>query len=364
MKGLILEKQARSYTILTSSGEYKKIRGFIGEEVGQEVTISLKPSSKAFRATIMVAILTIAIILSQVLPSMLWHSQAYAYVSLDINPSVEFAIDSDYIVLTARPYNRDAESILSELEYEGKEIGSVLADFTQSAISLRYIRIDSDEPSQVVVSFYSEHVKDEESASMELVRITEAQRRYLNETGGKAEINTVVVDEETHNEAQRLGISAGMLRESKQKEIEGESSHIKESIFNPVKQIEKNENLNKDSKAKTEQKLKNEGKEKTNYKKVNSNKTSNDKKVTKDRALKKNHQQGQKQKGNSANQNTNKAKFENNSNISSNKGKAKKDTGKGKGEKQKKNNKSKKYGKNREKKKNNSKNERTRNKER
>ncbi|HCS73574.1 MAG TPA: hypothetical protein DIW17_06850, partial [Clostridiales bacterium] len=95
------------------------------------------------------------------------------------------------------------------MEYEGKEIGSVLTDFTQSAISLRYMSIDGNEPSRVVVTFYSKHTKDEESANAELARITEAQRKYLKESCELADINAVVVDKETHNEAHRLGISAG-----------------------------------------------------------------------------------------------------------------------------------------------------------
>ena len=125
-----------------------------------------------------------------------------------------------------------------------------------------------------------------------------------------------LVDKETHNEAHRLGISAGLLEESKLKEGEGNSSRNKESILNPVKPIESSENLNKDGKAKTEHRRKNESKENTNSKK-----TSKDKKQAKEQAFKKNYNQFEKEKTYN--------------NSSNNKDKPKKEADKGKGAEQK-----------------------------
>ena len=173
MKGLVVEKQARCRIVLTPTGEYKKIHGALGGEIGQE--ISVRPYFTASKVAVLAAVLVIVILLSQALPVILGQNRAYAYVTLDINPSAEFAVDADYLVLSARPYNPEAENILSGLEYIGKRIDSVLAEFTHSAISLRYI--GSGKQNRVVVSFYSAHTKDEQSVEAELKRSPACARR-------------------------------------------------------------------------------------------------------------------------------------------------------------------------------------------
>jgi hypothetical protein len=281
LKGLIVEKQARCTIVLTPSGEYKKIRGTVKGEVGQEVTVS--PCFAVPKAAVLAAVLVIALLLSQAMPVMLRQNEAYAYVTLDINPSAEFAIDADDIVLSAHPYNQAAEEILADMMYRGKGIGPVLADFTQSAISRQYI--GSGRQNYVVVSYYSEHTKDEQAAEAELMRMIEAQRQVLKSSGQEADINTVIVDEKTRKEARKLGVSAGRLEEMEQErkmdkdspdelipagEAEGgQSSSSHKNKDNSLKgvqlKIEKSKG-NKKEKADTDkEENKNRKKLKTNY---------------------------------------------------------------------------------------------------
>jgi hypothetical protein len=207
-----MEKQARCTIVLTPTGEYKKVSGTVKEDIGQEVTV--RPCLAVPKAVYLAAVLVIAVVISQALPSMLGSNQAYAYVTLDINPSTEFAINADHIVLSAHPYNQEAVEILAGMEYTGKGIAPVLAEFTQSAISQQYIKDDSQ--NHVIVSFYSEHAKDKQTAEAELGRITETQRQVLKSYGREADMNIVIVDPETRKEARRLGVSAGRLEEAEQ----------------------------------------------------------------------------------------------------------------------------------------------------
>ena len=245
---MVVEKQARCRIVLTPTGEYKKIHGALGGEIGQE--ISVRPYFTASKVAVLAAVLVIVILLSQALPVILGQNRAYAYVTLDINPSVEFAIDADYLVLSARSYNPEAENILSGLEYIGKRIDSVLAEFTHSAISLRYI--GSGKQNRVVVSFYSAHTKDEQSVEAELKRITDAQQEVLRLSGEQADIDTVVIDTETHREADRLGVSAGSLEETRREEKEEKSSQKEPDQAKPTGNSDNKDNGNrvtKDDKA-------------------------------------------------------------------------------------------------------------------
>ncbi|HHY81833.1 MAG TPA: hypothetical protein GX505_04020 [Clostridiales bacterium] len=257
MKGLVVEKQAFCSIVLTPTGEYRKVYGIIKEEVGQE--ISIKYCSAASRLAAVAAALVIIIFFSQVLPVLLEWNQVYAYVTLDINPSVEFAIDSDYLVLKARPYNQEAESILTQLEYERKEIRSVLVEFTRSALTLQ--PIGSNTQNHVVVSFYSRHAKDEQSVEAGLAYIKEVQKEVLQFSGEEVDVDVIAVDEETHREAHKLGISAGRLKGAVQENTEDK---------NPQEGSPKGKNENSDDSGKA---VKSESKKAESDKKESSSKT-------------------------------------------------------------------------------------------
>ena len=110
MKGLIVEKESESYIVLTSTGAYKKIKGFTKMNIGQEVNIN-HTFSMAKAASLAAALLVI-IVLAETIFKIPSQTQVYAYVTLDINPSVEFVIDADYAVFHAYPKNDEAEEIL------------------------------------------------------------------------------------------------------------------------------------------------------------------------------------------------------------------------------------------------------------
>ena len=46
----------------------------------------------------------------------------YSYVTLDINPSMEWKLDEQQRVVRVTAYNKDADNILTELQLEGKQL--------------------------------------------------------------------------------------------------------------------------------------------------------------------------------------------------------------------------------------------------
>ncbi|WP_231385251.1 hypothetical protein [Candidatus Stoquefichus massiliensis] len=49
-----------------------------------------------------------------------------AYVSLDINPSLELRLDQDNIVLEAKAYNKDAKKILKTIQLQGQKLETAI----------------------------------------------------------------------------------------------------------------------------------------------------------------------------------------------------------------------------------------------
>ncbi|MCC2830652.1 hypothetical protein LK506_19940, partial [[Clostridium] innocuum] len=48
------------------------------------------------------------------------------YVTLDINPSMEWKLDEQKRVVSVTAYNKDADNILSELQLEGMQLDAAL----------------------------------------------------------------------------------------------------------------------------------------------------------------------------------------------------------------------------------------------
>lgn len=55
----------------------------------------------------------------------------YAYVGIDINPSIELSINYNNRIAEAKALNRDAETVLNELELKGKTVAEALDDVVQ-----------------------------------------------------------------------------------------------------------------------------------------------------------------------------------------------------------------------------------------
>lgn len=123
-KGIILE-QHRKYTILiTKDGAFEKGKVRIKDaKIGEEVIFEPIRSKKFFfltkksRRHLPARILTIAcIVLVCFLPFFVFpNDKTYAYVTIDINPSIELEVDENYTVRNIRAMNDDANEIMGEV---------------------------------------------------------------------------------------------------------------------------------------------------------------------------------------------------------------------------------------------------------
>lgn len=92
-----------------------------------------------------------------------------AYVTLDINPSIELAVDEDDIVVDAVTLNEDADIAYSDLNLTGKTIEDATENIVDAAIDLGYITEISD-TNAVNVTSYTENDTRRENLNKKIVQ--------------------------------------------------------------------------------------------------------------------------------------------------------------------------------------------------
>lgn len=124
----------------------------------------------------------------------------YSYVTLDINPSMEWKLDEQQRVVRVTAYNKDADNILTELQLEGVQLDTALRMLLDNEQFSAYMKTGFLE-----VSVYSEN----SSVSLDLEQQINQQ---LEEVVPQNQFHCSHLDDDTHQEAQQHHMSAGKYR--------------------------------------------------------------------------------------------------------------------------------------------------------
>lgn len=129
-KGIIIYVGKHSVTVLTKDNGYYKVRRKPTMYISQEIYINKGDIINEFfilkRASLVAA--AIIFLVGMALYASILHSKStfndnvLAYVSLDINPSIQFAVDKNYKVMKADYLNMDAKELMVDLKLEGMKI--------------------------------------------------------------------------------------------------------------------------------------------------------------------------------------------------------------------------------------------------
>jgi len=136
-KGIVMEMDDGFLTLLTPEGEFLKARRQekpynLGEEIyffpinqtnTSKISIIMNRLLKAKVSWIAVAVV---LLISGTLIPMSQNDKAYAYMSIDVNPSVELGVNKKMQVVELTGYNKDGKRVISQLSnWKGKEISDV-----------------------------------------------------------------------------------------------------------------------------------------------------------------------------------------------------------------------------------------------
>jgi len=121
-RGSVLEIAKEHIIVLTNDCNYLKLRKKGNIEIGKEIMFIdddiIKDKSRGYRPLLIGIAATIILLVITSLGHLglnfLGGFETFAIVSLDINPSLEFEIDSDKIVRKVNPLNEDAKTLIDD----------------------------------------------------------------------------------------------------------------------------------------------------------------------------------------------------------------------------------------------------------
>jgi hypothetical protein len=205
-----------------------------------------------------------AVVLLVFLPLLFFMQQdshhVVAYVSMDINPSVELGVDKNDKVRELRAINEDGELIIEGLNYKGVDVETVAASILERAKGSHYL----DTPNKNI--FITSMLLDDNSAlkldyeSILTGKVDRTLRTLLTQLAAEAasaNITTLSVPNEVREEAALNGISSGKMAvylmakdEGYNVEIEQLKQHSIDKVTEPLgglkKIVDNAENLSKE----------------------------------------------------------------------------------------------------------------------
>ncbi|MFZ5646806.1 MAG: anti-sigma factor domain-containing protein [Bacillota bacterium] len=200
-RAVVLEIRERTCTVVTADGEFREVKKRGNYRPGQEITIPTAvfgAGKYSLIAACLLFFLMAATFWSR------WMTPAVAaYVSLDINPSVEMALDRENVVIDIQPLNDDGKDLIAGLTLKGLSVEIAIEKIVEAAVSKEFI-IPGEE--NVVLSAVTPLGGDPVRTES---LVTESIRVSINKHSIKAQIVVKEATPYNRDRASKAGISAG-----------------------------------------------------------------------------------------------------------------------------------------------------------
>lgn len=129
-----------------------------------------------------------------------------AYVSVDINPSVELGVNGFDKVVSAEAYNEDGRKVLENTNLINFNINNAVSSVISNAISYGYIKEDGSSAIEVTTSTDKKNIATKLDESLK-----ETVDKTLENNNVDAEVETENVALARRDEAKQLGLTPGKL---------------------------------------------------------------------------------------------------------------------------------------------------------
>lgn len=234
-KGVVLSVHKRYITLLTPQGEFvRSNRQNRSYEIGEEINFipaenSLKsylsflhvpPKKVAAISVLLVCILFLSIITPR------FSNEVSAYMTIDVNPSIELGLNDELEVVELTGLNADGKLVIGKLkQWKNKDLSIVAKNIVLKTKELGYL---NDSTRKVIVSttVIDEGKKISQQLNQEIITISK-QMPFAN-----TEVKVIQATESDRNKAKQRGMSTGKfieqnLKEKKQKEIQVNYNKVK-----------------------------------------------------------------------------------------------------------------------------------------
>ena len=243
-KGIIMEIKRDILVMMTPEGEFLTGRKqpdqqyAIGEEIPffplRTESAKVKPIRK-WNWKVSTSLLTALVVIIALFSStVLQNNRAYAYVSVDINPSMELTLNNEKHVINIKPYNDDAKVLLKSLnDWENDEVSHVTERIFLLSEKLGYLKDNQN------VLITSSFVDDSDPRSE--TDLLNELNQFVQKFSSEHHTNIIVKEttEKIREKASEKGMTAGsLIRETEEKKTN-----------NAVQSMEKEDKEIKDEKA-------------------------------------------------------------------------------------------------------------------
>jgi hypothetical protein len=164
--GSILELKNNQAIIITDSCDFVTIHRkpdmFVGQQIEFKDSDIYNSNRKYTKYFALAASLFIIVVCSVLYYRISMTNAVFAYVDVDINPSIELFIDENSKVLDTKPLNSDAKTLLSNLELVNLPVKDAVSQVIQTSIRLGFI--STERVNDVLVS--ASINEDSDSASV------------------------------------------------------------------------------------------------------------------------------------------------------------------------------------------------------
>ena len=216
MKGVVMDYKDGYAVILREDGVFEKIQKEYKRGDTIELEENLVPvthtrqSVKALRFTRQIAGIAAAALLFSGVGYHGMTVEAYSYVTVDVNPSIEYTLNRFDKVIGAEALNEEAEHIVSELDYSGKDLTTVMEQ-TESLLEENGY-LNADDTDYVLMSVVSKGDKHRAKIEDEMTRFKGEEKRM------KDDIIMTSSSMDDRRMAREQGVSTGRYGEMKRYE--------------------------------------------------------------------------------------------------------------------------------------------------
>lgn len=222
MKGVILEIKGNKAVVLSKDGDFKviKLKSKCFYNVGDEIEVEREgmfyyTRSLALYAAVFLifSIIAFSIYYNMMIPVM--------YVSIDINPSLEFEVNRLERVIDVNFYNEDGANIVGDKKaFKNKTLEEAVKLVINKAKENKYM--EGEKPAVMFTISYKDNAKINEKIKETLKNaVKEAVQKDRDSSPGlkaadaqESENVDVIIEEisiQKHNDAKKIGISPGKL---------------------------------------------------------------------------------------------------------------------------------------------------------
>lgn len=234
MKAVVVELNRNQAAVLSDDGCILTVKNN-SYEIGQEIQLNPPSLNLIKKITVFAASAAASVILGVGT----WaYASPYSYVSMDINPSIEFSINRFDRVIKVNSLNEDGKNILNALSLNSltnKSISEAVTKTVEQISASGYFADDKDGGIIIATS-----CKSTEKADKLAQELQETVANEVIQTGDTVEIETFRVEPEQVKEAKELGVTPGKLNlvEKLQEAAEDqEDIKVEDWLDKPVKEI-------------------------------------------------------------------------------------------------------------------------------